>query len=439
MATTNQTNGVASGLAGAAAIIAAVLALLWGAANPQGNPVQPKPTTTTTSTTVPKTTTTTSTTTSTTTTTMTTVPATPVRRAGADTASWNTPAAVMGASTELAPFGLRWFNYAGGADVPGAVNVAFKEYSIPFYDVREATTRVRVLQTTWSQSLYTTPLPNGSWIPWNPNWKPGTGNDNLMIIIDYEKGQTWEVGGVGQLPINCIDGLGPNFQVGYNFFTMNESQWLCSTGGAFNDKFYTVTDGTTTDGRGAGFNKYIGIVRADEVKSGVIRHPLAMTITRTSFGPACTPGGDYTVVGFAVTCGGYVKPATKLERINPNIGCEAQIVNDVERAKNTPEGMRFALRITDQEIEQWLDSQKYTGPLRNTARIFAVALRDYGWIISETGCYGMHIETEGLVGPARATWASLGITDDGTTYPGGSLIRSGLFTKERVYVVNPPK
>jgi hypothetical protein len=106
--------------------------------------------------------------------------------------------------------------------------------------------------------------------------------------------------------------------------------------------------------------------------------------------------------------------------------------------KTVPDGMRFALNITDADITKWLDSRAYTGRLRETARIFAVALRDYGFIIAETGCGGTHIETDSaLYGNAAILWQNLGITKDGTNTPKKNLI-AGLITTQNLYVVNPP-
>ena len=99
--------------------------------------------------------------------------------------------------------------------------------------------------------------------------------------------------------------------------------------------------------------------------------------------------------------------------------------------------MRFALHISDAEITSWLDNKGYTGVLRDTARTFAKAWRDYGAIVAETGGYGIGIETDGLIGPAKNTWAELGIVDDGSTQPFGNLL-DGLITEQRLYVVKPP-
>lgn len=402
-----------------------------------GNQVQPTPApaptpvTTTTTSTIPKPVGTT-----------TTIYVEPIPNAGKPrfnpNASWNQPVSKLGkAPDKQQDYAKRLFNYGGGTAPPGGFNTAFGDYSIPEFPRSDATTKVRIYQTVWAQQLYTTPyLKNGSEIPWNPNWRPGTGNDNLMSIVDEKTGEVWSIGGIGQLKVNCFDFFGINGQAGYD---INNPNHLCTTGGAYYNNLYTASDkdGTTIDGRGAGFNKEILIPRADEVKAGAIKHALPLTITNTMFGaPACSPIKGPDVKGFGTECGGFVAPATKLERTNPDIGCAKQVVSVDERSKTIPEGSRFAINITDAGIEKWLDSRGYAGELRKTARIFAVALRDYGWIVAETGCYGMHFETDSAIaGKAAPVWASLGVPADGTTYPKGDLVQ-GLITLDNIYTVN---
>lgn len=399
----------------------------------------------------PATTTTTSTTTTSTTAstipkpvgTTTTIKVEPIPNAGKPrfnpNASWNQPASKLGkAPDNMQEYAKRLYNYGGGDIPPGGFNTAFGDYSIPEYPVSDATMKVRIYQAGWSQNLYTTPyLKNGSEVPWNPNWKPGTGNDNLMMIVNEQTGEVWELGGIGQLKINCFDFFGQNGQAGYD---INNPKHLCTTGGAYYNNLYTASDkdGTTQASRGMGLNKAALIARADEVKAGVIRHALGLTIKNTMFGPACSPVKGPDVKGFGVDCGGYLAPATKLERTNPDaIGCSGgQIVNAAERSKTVPEGARFAVNASDSAIEKWLDSRGYSGVIRNTARIFAVALRDYGFIVAESGCYGMHFETDSAVfGKAAPVWASLGIPADGTTYPKGDLM-AGFIKLDNLYVVN---
>lgn len=411
MATTTQKT-TAGGLA------ALLIALLLGYAavsNPSPPPTTSAPPTTARATTTPPR----------------SLPAT--RRYFADSASWNQPAATFGESTTLAPYALRWWNYAGGGGTPGDVDVAFDAYSIPIYQATASTTTARVYQTNATSMLYPFGVPAGTAVPWNPTWKAGSENDAILAVVDGD--HVWEIAGVGQLAVNCLNpgnlivaGQHPNDVALCVFDTRTYSN------------LSTATDGTTTDGRGMGINKLALLTRADEVRTGTIRHALEMTITATMFGqPACVPLKGPDAPGFGVDCGGYLAPATKLERTLPDTGgCPPQAVTPAARAQTIPEGMRFAIKVTDSEIDAWLDSRHYTGPLRSTAKTFAVALRDYGWIIGESGCFGSHIETDGIVGPSGATWAALGVAADGTHWPTANLL-DGLITPSRLYVVTPPK
>lgn len=352
------------------------------------------------------------------------------------TASWNRPVSDFGPSPDLQQYAERLWNFGGGAAPPGTVNVAFGDYSVPVYPLSEATTTARVYQTTWAMELYDFGLPLGTRIPWNPAWRAGTGNDNILAIVDETTGRAWEIGGVGQANVNCASQANVAASTRANDW---QSVYLCISGIRHYDNLYTATDGSTVDGRGAGINKLALLTRAEEVRAGAIRHALEMTITSTMFGaPACDPIRGTSAFGAGKSCGFFVSPATKLERLRPDTGCPGtQEVSEAARSRTVPEGMRFALRISDAEIEQWLDSRGYVGPKRQTARVFAVALRDYGWIAAETGCWGMSIETDSVIGAQGAAWAELGIVSDGRPYPHGDLL-DGLFAPERIYVVTPP-
>lgn len=382
---------------------------------------------------------------------------TTVRRFYADNASWNLPASHFGAATDpkLTMYRDRFWEYAGISAPPGATNVDFKDYSVPMYDISEGNKDVRLFQVLWAQnqqSFSTTGLNIGSTIKWNDNWKPGTGNDRIMHVVDLASGTTFGFWVVGEPKNNCVDanplGItafdGPNTKAGYDPGNPNH---LCMAAANFTSGLYSITDGTTHNERGMGIDKLALVTRADEVKSGAIRHAIELTITSTMFGaPECSPNKGYSAPGAGTSCGFYLAPATRVEfatNENNRIGqrCEGRpiTVDNAARSLTVPEGIRLALNISDNDIEAWLNSRGYTGAKRNTARIFAVALRDYGGIVAETGCNGIGIETDGLMNPTSArTWAELGITDiPGDNNPHGDLLQ-GLLTKERLYVVNPP-
>ncbi len=377
------------------------------------------------------------------------------RRFFADSASWNQPVSVYGRSTALEPYADRFWNYAGLPAAPGDTNVQFKAYSVPFYDVTEANTSVRLFQAIWAQNqqgFSTSGNAIGDSIPWNNNWKPGIGNDRIMQIVNYDTGYQYGLWVVGEPSAACDDrnpfGIaafdGPNTKAGY---VPGRADHLCIAAYGQYGGLYTTTDGTTHTDRGMGIDKLALVTRAEEVKSGAIRHALELTVTSTMFGlPECSPNKGASAPGAGTSCGFYLPPATRVEFTSNQADLTANrcpgnpiTVDSTTRSKTVPEGMRIALNITDGDITAWLNQRGYTGAKRETARVFAVALRDYGAIIGETGCYGIGIETDGIMNPtSAATWAELGITDiTGNDNPHGDLL-DGLFTRQRLYIVNPP-
>lgn len=382
-----------------------------------------------------------------------------VRRFFADDASWNRPASDFGESTTLTPYVDRFWNYAGLPSTQlGGTNVDFRDYSVPIYDIAEANKNVRVFQAMWAQNqqvFSTSDLAIGSTIRWNDNWIPGTGNDRIMHYINQDTGENFGFWVVGEPKEACDDHSifppfiqdGPNTRAGYQ---IGNPDHLCMAAANHTNGLYTIKDGTTHTERGMGIDKLALVTRAKEVRSGAIRHALELTITSTMFGEPVCANNSSTIAGAGTDCGFYLKPATRVEfatnennrigtRCGTNAGGGYEIsVNSASRAKTIPEGMRLALKITDPEIETWLNSRNYSGEKRNTARKFAVAFRDYGAIIAETGCFGIGIETDGMQNPTtKADWEAAGIIDDGSNNPSGDLLK-GLITRERLYAVNPP-
>jgi len=422
-----------------------------------------KPTTSTTTTTAVSravaTTTTTTTSVAPSTTTTTAVPATTsgVRRFFGPGVPWNRPVDEVGIDTSRQDDATKLFRYAGaqgwdslatplaiGYDpaTRGQWNVALRDYSVPIWDAAEATTTIRVFKSVdaQNQGLPWAGIEVGAEIPWNPAWKVATGLDGIAAIVDHRTGRAWELyrPAGSRTNLNCFDFLGPNFWAGFDLMNPNHTCW-----GSVNvyDDIYSTE--RTIDVRGMGINKLALVTRADEVASGGIHHALQLTVFNTMFGEEC-PESD---PGAGISCAFRRSPATKVEHRTPGGGgCGANQLpaTDPIRARTIAQGMRFRLNITDAGIEAWLDSRGYQGALRRTARVFAVALRDYGFYPgAETGCGQPHIETDGMMNPAtKATWASLGITDQGydqdadgmVDYPGKDLLY-GLITEDRLQVV----
>ena len=422
-----------------------------------------------------------------------------VRRFFADDASWNKTVSQMGGEyTELKnsaipnnDFAKRLWDYGGGTvsgSPAGNFFLDLKDYSIPIYDVATATTTAQVYQVNWSQnqqSFSQSGITQGDSIPWNPNWKPGTGNDAHIEIVNYKTGKVYSLWGVGQLPINCVDFFGPN---GLHGFDINNPNHICIASINTYDNLYTASDtnNTTSLDRGMGINKLALVVRADEVLSGAIRHALPLTTSNPMFGPGSetpgvnpqpvysTSGGCQTLVSKGVapagagmitqkynplsdlsaagyTKGFYLKPATRLEHEFGYIGgtltngcVTVAPTTDIERSKTNPSGMRFALNISYADIDAWIATKSsWSAEKKRTARIFAVAWKDYGAIIAETGGWGIGIESDGIIDPvSKAKWASLGLPDDTANLPqpqSSSDLFAGLLTRDRLYVVKPPQ
>jgi len=384
----------------------------------------------------------------TTTTTTTPVPPVPPVPPGlryfGDSATWNRPVSAFGASKALDRYAGIFYDASGGASIArrGHVEVRFRSYAVPIYDAADATTTARVFQSVWSQSAqgFGT-LEIGDKVPWNPDWAPGPGTDRAMVVVEPRTGRAWEYWGMGEAPSGCVDFLGPNAQAGFD--PANRAH-LCAAGAWSYDNLHTASDadGTTTAVRGMGINKLAMVTRADEVAAGVIPHALQLMVTNVLFGgPVCAPARGAAAPGAGSTCGYYLPPATRVEWEDgpPDICADRPANTRAERERSVPMGLRLALRITDAEIDRWLDSRGYEGPLRRTARIFAVALRDYGAIVSESACSGTGIQTDGLINPdAARTWEQAGIVDDGGDTPAGDLL-DGLITRDRLYVVNAPR
>lgn len=357
--------------------------------------------------------------------------------------TWNRPAACLPAHPESARWARTWFesaNFPGRSDPAkrGAITVAFDEYSSPVYDVADATTVVRVYTTSWG---YGHNLGEHRELPWNPSWEPARGNDHELIIIDPATGREWGLWGVMKENwTTCLtmENLLAGFRPGVDLCVAKAALGIDVSG--------QVSDYRASSGHSLGFGRGFGRVqslallpRLHEVEAGSIHHALNMETYATMFGPACTPGQMGTAAA-GRDCGFAVAPATRIEWIDgpPTICGVRNHPNTPEaRSRTVPGGMRFVHDLTDAEIDQWLDRRGLTGAKRRTARIFAVALRDYGWIISDTTCWGSSVAVEGVANPKAADrWRDLGIAapqEDGPT-----LLEGLIPDASRVRVVAPP-
>lgn len=387
------------------------------------------------------------------------------RRFFSEDASWNKTISQLGGElTSLKNYATRLWDYGGGttsaAPEPGTFYLQMLDYSIPIYDIRDANTTARVyhqLDIRKNITIMSKAIPVGGEIPWNTSWKPATGHDSMMSIVDYEKGISYDLWRASQEQrAICEPNILGVIAGTYNWDTVNQdngynlydNKHLCIGGLERYDNLYTAKDDATDpsqatiSGRGMGINKLALVVRADEVKSGNIGHALPLTTSNPMFGPLVdNPANGYDRPGAGTTKGFWMKPATRLEHTSPETlslgNTTTTPATDEERAKTIPSGMRFGIRITDEDITNWLNQRGYTGAHRTSAATFARAFRDYGAIVAETGGWGIGIETEGAIGPAKSTWAELGLYDASENKSKGVDFR-GLITRDNLYVVKPP-
>lgn len=339
------------------------------------------------------------------------------------------------------------------------------DYSIPVYKASDATQQVRVRLNS-AFAIAGTNIGGDDWannnsgydwgktIPWNPSWRPSAGNDSQMTIIDEVNGTEIDLWGVSRLDIpssNNVSGcLGDInnllFRGGYdaNVDLCVATAYIIKTPNKETADYRTY-EGNYPHSTGVGLQSYAGLITPEEVMAGEIRHASKFTPTNTMFGPECPKNIDINDPAIGNTCGVALAPAGQFEKIGNYDGMDFNpVLNpsglsfatgntpDEKRAGTVPEGMRFGLNITDAEINSWLDSRGYTGRKRETARIFAVAMRDYGLIVTDSGGGGAIIQVQGGRNSDTAKkWRDLGIEGDGTD------LLFGLFTKDKMYVAEP--
>ena len=94
--------------------------------------------------------------------------------------------------------------------------------------------------------------------------------------------------------------------------------------------------------------------------------------------------------------------------------------------------MRFALDVSDDEIEAWVSSlPPEVEQMKGYARVIGRALRDYGWFITDTSG-GANLQNEAWVS-AGDRWSKLGLATvrvGGKEYPRDLL--DGLLQRERI-------
>lgn len=298
-----------------------------------------------------------------------------VRPFGAD-APWNVPVKNLPKHPQSDLYASRFYNYS--SDRPGNFNLSFYGYTTPVYYVEDATATYTV------QGGYNI---NGTKLPWNPNWTAASGSDGELILLDPATGREWDLWQVS------VSGSTINVSGG-SLIGAGES--MSGSSGVGN---YRTKENGWSPSRGVGIQYLAFLAQPEEVSRGAINHALCVGVRN--------PSKTF-----------YVAPATKLE--HPG----SEVSNPI------PEGMRFALNITDAEIESWVATKP--AAYQKLARILARTVRDYGWFVTDTaGAVGIRMEDGASAG---ALWKAQGI--DWTSNTATNLL-DGLITQDRIYALVP--
>lgn len=346
------------------------------------------------------------------------------------------------------------------------------DFSSPVYRVSDpvngATTRIQVQISGQAQAIpsnldsddYNVQIGQGKGylpdtsIPWNPNWKPSQNTDAEMIILDDTVTPAREYGLWGLwLGNDAIAQCGIFFR-----------DRLCAySAGVVRDSSGAIADYKTSKalagGRGMGIQGAPMVITPEEVAQGEIRQALYMEAGSTMVGPACSKAqqaqGDWNNV-IGKTCGFAIAPATAHEwagatdlyrkhdgsaincpgaaRVNYQTG--QTLAQEIKLPQMIPSGMRFAITSTDAEIDAWLATKTdYSAAKKKTAKIFAVALRDYGWFVGDTSCDTAFWDMAGVSNPEAAKkWAALGIDSVSSEH-----LMDGLLKKDKIIAIEPPQ
>lgn len=272
---------------------------------------------------------------------------------GGPNAPWRKPVAVIAKHPDT--LGLSALMCKPSPKYPNdSWSCEFAQYTFPVYDMYASNITVTV-RTALSSNM------NGERIVWNTTWKPSPGTDGQIIVLSGETGREWN----------------------FHKAVLSGTELRCNnanlvmTGKTLES--HTPADFRTKENgfrpsRGCGIQYSAMLVRPWEVAQGHIDHALAGTAWNTS-GQA------------------FVPPATKLEHNTGAVGI--------------PEGTRFALKVSDKQIETWITNLRVARYIAPALRTIARALRDYGWFITDTtGASGFKFEADES---AKADWATLGL------------------------------
>lgn len=337
--------------------------------------------------------------------------------------SINQTAAALGpASDSLQPLARRVIKYGGGPAPSGLFGLSMGDYSDPIYQLMFDSTGkpytynskgekipafwTYVFPAAWSLAVGSGGnISPGSPMPDSSTFIAGTGHDNIFLLEDRATGRVWSVWMARQAGITAVNFTSPalaaaSFQnIGAGVLWKYPQH---TVGGASVGKPFLETSKVSVQ-RGMGIDKRALITTGEEIVDGVIRHPLELTIANTWY---CDD------LKTAVQGVDWLYPATRCEwdKIRYQNRNRDGVLLDLDKSKLVPEGLRVAFQVSIAERETWLDSKGFAkgSNWRRFWRIIIDALCDYGFVIAETGGFGMRVEMTGVLGPDRPIYESYG-------------------------------
>ncbi|MEM9975243.1 MAG: hypothetical protein AAF771_13780 [Pseudomonadota bacterium] len=297
-------------------------------------------------------------------------------------APWNIPVDGLPIHDDSEELATKLWNDTGTDRADRNFNINNTSYTYPVYEVTEDTPTMTVESRNGWGNL------DGEEIPFDPSWEPAPGSDAQIIILDPATGREWNL-----------------WQAEVNGDTVTVSNGNLVEGMGGSDSYFDREVGFGPS-RGVGIQYLAMLVRPEEVALGEIQHALSLPIQNTS-------GAEFAA------------PGTKIE--HPGV-----------RMDGIPEGTRFSLDVTYDEIDEHIASLPDEVPdvTKESLRTIMVAMKDYGWFVTDTSG-GTHFQLESTTS-AQEEWEALGMIDfevGGKVYPRDAL--DGLITEDRLITYAP--
>ena len=359
--------------------------------------------------------------------------------------SWDrTPAELIARSPRSADWAARFWSSSCRDGNPGrwlSVDLGLKpperDYSTPLYPLSRGVVAIGDRRRIWPRGHGFNghfDVPPGARVPISKACRPAGGTDGHLAVQDPADGTWWDLWGCSTPWAWTVDR--PQAHGAHQRARVTEGG---RTKTVTSDTRYDVVAATVMHvpdlnlnggASGAGLPLAVGVVLPEEVAAGRIEHVVAVTVNAACSmsgpeAPADVDDPDHPDVGVrwalaSMPCGQYESAEV------PTL--------PTELARMVPDGTRFVHDLTDREIDAWLSYRGYAGAVRATARCFARALREYGWVQKHTGWGNAQVQGDGSP-QAQKMWRKL---LGGGSGDGSDLLRDLLPGPDRVHALRPP-